>query len=389
MEVRNKSKSFLGVIFTDPSLKRSIIFIFISGIIWFLPFYKALLYLVFKNYSNISSVYNKFYEYITNIIIIITYYYILRKKNIGGTIKDVLINKNKLKGKRILVTGGYKGIGLAAVKEFLKFGCEIILACRSLKYMELVRTDLMTTFPDAKIHCVELDLGSYESIENCAKYILKNFSKIDIIVNNAGFLNQKIEYINKLESVFFINYFGHFYLTKLMYELILSSDTLIVNLSSIAHCMLKESDINYDFIYEKNTKNIKVSFLYRKEYAFSKLCMLYFTQQLQKRLENEETKACSVSINPGLVKTDIFRNEHFCFRPLCTDIFFNKTPLQGAQSILYVCLLDREELAKGCYYSDCKVDYIRTYANNQKKSEELWEISEEILKNKTKYYSNN
>ncbi|CRH00877.1 oxidoreductase, short-chain dehydrogenase family, putative [Plasmodium relictum] len=389
MEVKNKTKSFLGVILTDPSMKLSIIFIIVSGIIWFFPFYKALLYIIFKDYSNISSANNKFYEYITNIVIIITYYYILRKKNIGGTAKNVLVNKNKLKGKRILVTGGYKGIGLAAVREFLKFGCEIILACKSIKHMELVRSDLLTKFPDAKIYCVELDLGSFQSIENCSKYILNNFSKIDIIVNNAGFLNQKVEYINRLESSFFINYFGHFYLTKLMYELILSSDTLIVNLSSIAHCILKESDVNYDFIYEKNSKNTKVNLLYRKEYNFSKLCMLYFTQQLQKRLENEKTKACSVSINPGLVKTELFRYEHFCFRPLCKNIFFVKTPLQGAQSILYVCLLDRENLAKGCYYSDCKVDYIRTYANNQKKSEELWEISEEILKNKTKYCSNN
>ncbi|SCO93124.1 putative oxidoreductase, short-chain dehydrogenase family, putative [Plasmodium malariae] len=386
MEVKNKEKSFLYIILNDPSLKRFIIFLFISGVIWFLPFYKVLTYTVLKNYSSHSSANNKIYDYGTNIIIIATYYIILRKKKVGGSINAAGMNRMMLKGKCVMVTGGYRGIGLAAVIEFLKLGCEIILACRSLQHMEVVRADLLSKFPDAKIICVQLDLGSYKSIENCANYIMSKIPKIDIIVNNAGFLNHKREYINGLESTFFINYYGHFYLIKLLYKRILLDDTLVVNLSSIAHCMLKESDVNYDFIYEKNySGNVSSNLLYRREYNFSKLCMLYFSQQLQTRFEKEKTKACSVSINPGLVKTDLFRYEQNWFRAIPKNVIFAKSPLQGSQTILYVCLQDRDELAKGCYYSDCKVDYIRAYAKDLRKSEDLWNLSEEILLNKTKF----
>ncbi|GAW81770.1 oxidoreductase, short-chain dehydrogenase family [Plasmodium gonderi] len=383
MEIKNKATSFLGVILTDPSLKRFIIFLIISGVIWFLPIHKAMTNLFVEKYSKLSSTDSKIYEYLTNISVIVAYYYILCIKNIGGTCKEVMKNATLLKGKCVVVTGGYKGIGMAAVKEFLRFGCEIVLACRSVEHMELVKTDLLTKYPYAKIHCVELDLGNYKSIENCANCILSKIPKIDILVNNAGIVSQKLEYINGMEKTFFVNYFGHFYLTKLLYKRIITSDTLVVNLSSIAHSMLKESDVTYDFICEKNsTKNTNSNLIYRREYNFSKLCMLYYTQQLQRRFENEKTKACAVSINPGLVRTELFRNEQCWFRALAKNLIFSKSPLQGSQTILYVCLVNRDQLAKGSYYSDCKVDYVRTYAKDLHKSEELWNFSEKIITNR-------
>ncbi|EDL46543.1 oxidoreductase, short-chain dehydrogenase family, putative [Plasmodium vivax] len=370
MEVKNKARSFLGVILIDPSLKRFLIFILVSGVIWFLPLYKVLIYVLQKKHSNLSSVDDKIYECVTNISVILTYYYLLCVTNVGGTSKRVMKNAPLLRGKCVIVTGGYKGIGLAAVTEFVKLGCEVVLACRSVEHMEFVKTDLLTRYPDAKIHCVQLDLASYKSVESCASQILSKFPKIDILVNNAGFVSQKLEYVNGLERTFFINYLGHFYLTKLLHKRIVASDTLVVNLSSIAHSMLRESDVNYNFICEKNsTKNTNSNLLYRREYNFSKLCMLYYTQQLQRRFENEKTKACTVSINPGLVRTELFRNEQSWFRALAKNLIFSKSPLQGAQTILYVCLLDREKLAKGSYYSDCKVDYVRSYALDLQKSE--------------------
>ncbi|SCP05010.1 putative oxidoreductase, short-chain dehydrogenase family, putative [Plasmodium ovale] len=385
MEVKNKAKSFLGVVLTDPSLKRLIFFGLTASVIWFLPIYKVLMYTIFQKYTNLSLVDNKVYDYFTTITIILTYYIALLRKNIGGTAKSVLRNQTKLKGKCVVVTGGYKGLGLAAVKEFLRYGCEVVLACRSPKHMELVSADLLSKFPNAKITCIELELGSYKSIENCAKTILAKFPKIDIIINNAGFLNQRLDYINGVESTFFINYLGHFYLTNLLYKRIVTSHTLVVNLSSIAHSMLCESDVSFDFIYENNSASRTApSLLYRREYNFSKLCMLLYTQQLQKRFEKEKTEACAVSVNPGLVKTEIFRNEQSWFRALCKNITFPKTPLQGAQTILYVCLVDRWELAKGCYYSDCKVDHVRAYATDTKRAEELWSLSEKILANRAK-----
>ncbi|SCM23783.1 oxidoreductase, putative [Plasmodium chabaudi chabaudi] len=385
MEIKNKSKSFAAVVLTDPSLRRLIFFTVTSLIICFLPIYKAIRYIVAKEYGGLSQFNAILYHCITNIIVIIIFYLVLLKKNIGGTTKEVIINRLKLKGKCVIVTGGYRGIGLAAVQEFLKYECHVVLACRSISHMDSVRANLLKKYPDAKIYCVELDLGSYKSIESCANYILKSFPKIDIIVNNAGFLNTKLEYINGLESTFFINYYGHFYLINLLYNRILTSGTLVVNLSSIAHSLLKESDVDYDFIYENNNDNYSNSnLLYRKEYSFSKLCMLYYSQQLQKRFEMQKSEACSVSINPGLVKSEFFRYEQSWFRAMCKNFAFPKTTLQGAQTILYVCLLDRRELAKGSYYSDCKLDYVRHYAKDIKKSEELWRISEEILANKEK-----
>ncbi|EWC89575.1 hypothetical protein PFNF54_01576 [Plasmodium falciparum NF54] len=84
----------------------------------FIPLYNVYVYLFLNNYRHHLTVHHKIYEYLTNGIIITTFYFMLRKKNVGGTVKDVLKNKNKLRGKVVIITGGYKGIGLAAVIEY-------------------------------------------------------------------------------------------------------------------------------------------------------------------------------------------------------------------------------------------------------------------------------
>ncbi|SBS94132.1 putative oxidoreductase, short-chain dehydrogenase family, putative [Plasmodium ovale curtisi] len=134
-------------------------------------------------------------------------------------------------------------------------------------------------------------------------------------------------------------------------------------------------DVSFDFIYENNSasrtapKEVTPDKARRNERQ-SERCIEKSHPPLPNcRFEKEKTEACAVSVNPGLVKTEIFRNEQSWFRALCKNITFPKTPLQGAQTILYVCLVDRWELAKGCYYSDCKVDHVRAYATDTKRAE--------------------
>lgn len=384
MNVVNKTGCFWVVMYSDPSVKRTLTLLIVL-VFWGFFF-------LFKDYDinsdkelfphvlrNVSSV--NFFK--TNALVLLITYTILRIKHIGGT-ADQLIKKNgdQLKGKIIAITGGYKGIGLAATKVFLKHGCEIILLCKSMEYMQRMQKMLCEEIPGAKIHCVELDLSNLKSVENCANHLLKMFPKIDILINNAGVLHRPIKYVDGIEYHFLVNYLGHFYLTHLLYKRILDSNTLVVNLSSIAHAMLRPSDVHFDYVCEDKSLNLKQTpYLYRREYNLSKLCMFDFTQELQKRFEKENTKACTIAMNPGVVKTHLFRDEKNLFHAFLRK-FFLKTPFQGCQTILYVCLMDREKLAKGSYYSDCKTDVIAHFAVDEQRAQALWNLSEDILKRK-------
>uniref|UniRef100_A0A8C9HP21 Uncharacterized protein n=1 Tax=Piliocolobus tephrosceles TaxID=591936 RepID=A0A8C9HP21_9PRIM len=234
MIIQNKSRSFLYVLFTDPTVARTVIFIFMAFSLWFFPAYPLYLHLFNDGFNVYGDFRHYLIEYLTNIILIIILYILFKLKHVGGSIKSVLKNKHNLNGKCVLITGGCQGIGLAAMKEFLRYKCDIILADKNVELMKTIAVNLCSE----KIICVELDLGNFKSIEKCANTILSKVDKIDIIVNNAGFLKKNLEYIDNIEAHFFVNYLGHFYLTKLLYDCIIKSNTLVINLSSFIHCAL-------------------------------------------------------------------------------------------------------------------------------------------------------
>ena len=86
--------------------------------------------------------------------------------------------------KRVLITGGNKGIGLAVVKRFIELDYEIIILARDY-----------SNFPfkdNKKIKCIEYDLSNVEGLKELASEI----GEIDTLINNAGYMQPKYTYDN-------------------------------------------------------------------------------------------------------------------------------------------------------------------------------------------------
>ena len=68
-----------------------------------------------------------------------------------------------------------------------------------------------------------LDLGSLKSIREFAQNLKNDYTKIDILINNAGVSyprNQRLQTTDGFEIQFGVNHLGHFYLTSLIKDLI-------------------------------------------------------------------------------------------------------------------------------------------------------------------------
>ena len=88
-------------------------------------------------------------------------------------------------GKRkVLITGGNKGIGLAVSRAMLELGHEIVIVARSFEDCPIVGVKDVTA--------IEYDLANLDGLNELACEV----GDIDILINNAGYMQPKYTYDN-------------------------------------------------------------------------------------------------------------------------------------------------------------------------------------------------
>lgn len=90
-----------------------------------------------------------------------------------------------LRGKRVLITGGSKGIGRACAEGFAAEGAEVAIAARGAEAMKEAATAVKAA-AGKDIHCIAADLATLKGIEDMVAAAQKTLGGIDILVNNAG-----------------------------------------------------------------------------------------------------------------------------------------------------------------------------------------------------------
>jgi NAD(P)-dependent dehydrogenase (short-subunit alcohol dehydrogenase family) len=92
-----------------------------------------------------------------------------------------------LTGKRALVTGSTRGIGLASATGLAQMGAEVIVSGREQAAVSDAIAKIKKSSPAAKLHAAVFDLGG---AEGCAGLIAQ-FGEVDILVNNVGIYEPK------------------------------------------------------------------------------------------------------------------------------------------------------------------------------------------------------
>jgi L-rhamnose mutarotase len=132
-------------------------------------------------------------------------------------------------GKKALVTGGTKGIGLAIVNELLDLDVEVIT---------VARTDPKDLFKGKNVKILEGDLSEVVYRKQLIDDINRRWGKLDILVNNVGTNIRKktIEYSDEeIRKVFELNLFSLVDLSRLAFPLLKESgNASVINIASVA-----------------------------------------------------------------------------------------------------------------------------------------------------------
>ncbi|XP_067427950.1 retinol dehydrogenase 14b [Thunnus thynnus] len=279
-------------------------------------------------------------------------------------------------GKTVIVTGANSGIGKALAGELLKLQARVIMACRDQRSAEEAAQEIKTQAgpEQGEVVIKHLDLASLRSVRKFCEEIKEEESKIDVLINNAGIYQcpyTKTE--DGFEMQLGVNHLGHFLLTHLLLDLLkTSAPSRIVVVSSKLY---KYGHINFDDLNSEN--NYDKAFCYSQ----SKLANLLFTLELARQLEG--TGVTVNALTPGIVRTRLGRHVEIPFlaKPLfnLASMVFFKSPLEGAQTPLYLTCSPEVEGVSGKCFANCEEEELMPIATDDQAAKKLWDISRRMV----------
>jgi NAD(P)-dependent dehydrogenase (short-subunit alcohol dehydrogenase family) len=177
----------------------------------------------------------------------------------------------------ILITGSTGGLGREVARALAAGGAHIIVHGRSEERgRELVDEIAAAGVGSAAFY--RADLASLAETRELAQAILRDYDRLDVLVNNAGVWadgpEERTLTGDGIELAFQVNYLSHYLLTRRLLPLLLASEPArIVNVSSIAQRPLDFDDPMMDEGYSHG-----------RGYAQSKLAQVLFTMDLAEEL---------------------------------------------------------------------------------------------------------
>lgn len=196
-----------------------------------------------------------------------------------------MANKMKLlEGKVAIITGASRGIGKAITEVFANHGCDIAFSYSSSTALgETLEKELSSK---VKIKSFQSDATDFEASQNFVKDVIKEFGKVDILINNVGITRDNLLLRMDKEDwqkVLQVNLDSTFNLAKAALKPMLKQrNGSIINMSSIVGRKGNAGQTNY---------------------AASKAGLIGFSKSLALELGSRNIR-CNV-VAPGFVKTDM------------------------------------------------------------------------------------
>ena len=205
-------------------------------------------------------------------------------------------------GKLAIVTGATGGLGYETALALAQHGAEVILAARNADKGRDAVASIRVAVPNANLHFARVDLASLASVAEFSASMLEQGRAIDVLVNNAGVmaLPQRQETVDGFEMQLGVNYLSHYALTGRLLPLLRQAPApRVVNLSSLMH---RSGKIHLDDL------QLQRGYTPTKAYGQSKLAMLMFALELQRRSDAHGWRLLSNAAHPGYARTELIPN---------------------------------------------------------------------------------
>ena len=143
----------------------------------------------------------------------------------------------ELKGKRAIVTGSTKGIGLAIAESLLAKGAHVLISARTASQVEET-VQRLSEIEGGRARGKACDVGDSNQVRELVQYCLEHLGGLEILINNAGIglFKRAAEIIpQEWDNLIRTNLNGVFYASHFAIpEMKKSGQGFIINISSLA-----------------------------------------------------------------------------------------------------------------------------------------------------------
>ncbi len=184
--------------------------------------------------------------------------------------------------KIVLVTGAARGIGQAIALKFAALGADLALCDVRKEWLDETAGKIRDL--GRRVACYAVDVSQGEQVQQAVGDIIKDFERIDVLINNAGitkdgFLARMTE--ADWDAVLNVNLKGAFLFSKFVTKKMMKQRSgSIVNVASIIGLVGNAGQCNY---------------------AASKAGLIALTKSLAKEMASRNIRANAVA--PGFIKT--------------------------------------------------------------------------------------
>ncbi|ANU23056.1 SDR family NAD(P)-dependent oxidoreductase [Planococcus donghaensis] len=289
-----------------------------------------------------------------------------------------------LKGKTYVITGATSGTGFEATKILASKGAKVVTLNRNPKKSEECMGKIKEELGvDVDVSYVTMDLGNQASVKAAAAEVLKKVDRIDALLCNGAIAQvpeQKFT-VDGFESQLGVNYYGHWTLQALLFDLIDKSNGRIVTVGSMGYDMgiktIKFDDMNWDKGYQGN--NV---------YSQSKLAQIMSIYELQDRLKKAgNTNVKAYACHPGSSSTSLITTSGSLGMRIVFGLMKLSPMVQSAEKGAYpelMCATESNLDESGFYGPTGRANWvgpvgncgIKAHALDKKVSKRLWEVSE-------------
>ncbi len=276
--------------------------------------------------------------------------------------------------KYYLITGATDGIGKATALAIAQSGATVVLVGRNPEKSQAVLEEIRSATYNKNLHLLIADLSSQAQIRQLAEDYHTRFSRLDVLVNNAGgYFYQRQETVDGIELTFGLNHLAYFMLTGLLLDKLIETgrttgDARVVNVSSEAH-RYKRNGIPFDNLQTQKKYNAM------KAYSLSKLANIMFTYELARRLDGKPVTVNA--LHPGFVRTGFTRHAQGFSQKIFRVIakLFAKSPEEGATTSIQLATSDELRGVSGQYFIKSKPVDSNSPSYDKEVQQKLWDIS--------------